>query len=119
MSSTTDSSGYFARRLRELRESAGLTQTQLAQRTRMHRQGIAKLELGEREPGWHTVQLLASALGVDCREFVNPNLEPPADEEPARPRGRPKKDASETSAEDMPLAQHKPRGRKTRRPRGG
>jgi transcriptional regulator with XRE-family HTH domain len=109
MGHKTAGDDYFARRLRELRQSAGLTQTQLAQRARMHRQGIAKLEMGEREPGWQTVQLLASALGVDCREFVNPDIEPPTSEEPARRRGRPKKDAGGASA---PPAAKKPRKRK-------
>jgi transcriptional regulator with XRE-family HTH domain len=64
-----DTKASFARRLRELREVAGLTQTQLALKAGMHRQGIAKLETGVREPTWDTVQKLARALGVDCTAF--------------------------------------------------
>jgi hypothetical protein len=37
-----------------------------------------------------TVQLLAAALGVECTSFLDPNVKPP-EEEPARPRGRPRK----------------------------
>jgi transcriptional regulator with XRE-family HTH domain len=78
----------FAGRLRELRESAGLTQVELAAKAGMHRFGVAKLEQGVREPSWATVQALAEALGVDCRAFVGP-----ADggEHQARQRGRPRK----------------------------
>jgi transcriptional regulator with XRE-family HTH domain len=59
----------FARRLWELRDAAELTQSQLAERAGLHRQGIAKLELGEREPTWATMQALARALGVSCEAF--------------------------------------------------
>jgi ParB-like chromosome segregation protein Spo0J len=63
------------------------------------KQALSRLELGEREPTWHTVRLLAAGLGVDCREFVDPSLQPP-ETEPARPRGRPKKpDAGRSEAE--------------------
>ena len=34
--------------------------------------------------------MLASALGVDCREFVDPNIKPPPVQEP-KLRGRPRK----------------------------
>jgi transcriptional regulator with XRE-family HTH domain len=84
----------FAEKLRHLREAAGLTQTQLAEKAGMHRQGIAKLERGEREPTWATVQALADALGVSCD--VLRTTPPPASEaarEPAAPRGRPRKQA--------------------------
>jgi transcriptional regulator with XRE-family HTH domain len=77
----------FARRLRELREAAGLTQVQLAQAAGLHRQGIAKLEGGERAPAWDTVQKLAAALGVDCTAFQDT----PAGDPEAPPRGRRRK----------------------------
>ncbi|HEY7157275.1 MAG TPA: helix-turn-helix transcriptional regulator [Gemmataceae bacterium] len=60
---------HFAARLRELRSAANLTQGELAKRAGLHRQGIAKLEMGEREPAWATVQALARALGVSCEAF--------------------------------------------------
>src|SRR3954470_14387477 len=59
----------FGNRLKRLRETAGLTQAQLAERAGMHRFGVAKLERGERQPSWATVQTLARALGVRCTAF--------------------------------------------------
>ena len=56
--------------LRGLREAKELTQTQLADSAGMHRQAIAKLERGEREPQWPTVIALAKALGVTCEAFT-------------------------------------------------
>jgi transcriptional regulator with XRE-family HTH domain len=88
MSDTND----FAGRLRELRKAAGLTQGELAERAGMHRHGITKLELGERQhPSWDTVQALARALGVSTEAFV-------VKEKPAAPRGRPRKVAETAPA---------------------
>jgi transcriptional regulator with XRE-family HTH domain len=61
----------FAARLKGLREAAGLTQPQLAERAGMNQYGIAKLEQGVREPSWATVQALAAALGVSCEAFMD------------------------------------------------
>jgi transcriptional regulator with XRE-family HTH domain len=104
----------FAERLKGLREAAGLSQYALAKRSGLTKQALSRLELGEREPTWVTVQLLAAALGVDCREFVDPGLKPPAPE-PPRPPGRPRKG----QAADLRAAQEKPARRKPPRPRGG
>jgi transcriptional regulator with XRE-family HTH domain len=77
----------FATRLRQLRESAGLTQVQLAERAGLHLHGVTKLEQGEREPAWSTVLTLAEALGVNCLAFVD---NPDSNEAlPKRGRGRP------------------------------
>jgi hypothetical protein len=43
--------------------------------------------MGESEPTWQTVQLLA-ALGISCEQFTDPNVQPPP-VELGRPRGRP------------------------------
>jgi transcriptional regulator with XRE-family HTH domain len=59
----------FAVKLKRLREAAGLTQPQLAERAGMHQFGVAKLEQGLRQPTWATVQALAAALGVSCEAF--------------------------------------------------
>jgi transcriptional regulator with XRE-family HTH domain len=80
----------FADRLREAREAAGMSQYALAKKSGLSKQALSNLEAGNREPTWQTVQLLASALGVDCREFVDPNLKPPEGMASA-PRGRPRK----------------------------
>jgi transcriptional regulator with XRE-family HTH domain len=60
----------FGNRLRELREAAGLTQGQLAERAGLHIQGVVKLERGEREPAWSTLLSLAEALGCSVAAFT-------------------------------------------------
>jgi transcriptional regulator with XRE-family HTH domain len=94
---------WFAGRLRELRESAGLTQEQLAERAGMAWRTITHLEGGDRKPTWETVLALCQALGVDCGEFTREPTSPheprrgrppkgaPPQPAPKRPRGRPKK----------------------------
>jgi transcriptional regulator with XRE-family HTH domain len=42
---------YFPGRLRELREAAGLTQTELAEQVGVLRSAVARWERGIREPG--------------------------------------------------------------------
>ncbi len=55
----------FGGRLRQLREAAGLTREQLAERAGLTAKGIGALERGERQrPYPHTVQALAAALGL-------------------------------------------------------
>ena len=53
----------FGERLRHLREAAGLTQEELAERSGLSAKGISDLERGERRrPYPHTVRSLAAAL---------------------------------------------------------
>jgi transcriptional regulator with XRE-family HTH domain len=59
----------FAKRLRELREQAGLTQEQLARAADMSVGNVRNYEQGIREPRWQGVFQLAEALGVDCSAF--------------------------------------------------
>lgn len=103
----TDQRCYFARRLEELRSNAGLTQYALAKRAGVSKQAISRLEMGVNEPAWETVQLLALALGVDCRVFTDPDVsipEPPAD--PPK-RGRPRKPTTGTADQPGPTATSK------------
>jgi transcriptional regulator with XRE-family HTH domain len=79
----------FATRLRELREAAGLTQVQLAERAGLHLHGLTKLEQGDRAPSWSTVLALAEALGVECTAFIKPTHSEQV--APKRGRGRPPK----------------------------
>jgi putative transcriptional regulator len=96
-------------RLRQLREGAGLTQEQLAERSAINLWTIRGYEQGRREPNWRGAIGLAGALGVsveeafaDCAETAPPEprrgrpprapTEPPAEPEPKRPRGRPRKE---------------------------
>jgi transcriptional regulator with XRE-family HTH domain len=91
------SAASFAGRLRELREAAGLTQGELAERVGVIREAVARWEAGRREPGWSNVLALAEALGVDCTAFT----QAPAEREPARP-GRPRKEPAEAPAPKRP-----------------
>ena len=79
----------FAKRLKELREKAGLTQGELAEKTGLSRGGLANLEQGLRGPAWETVQRVAAALGVDCTAFQIPPGETTVMEPTSR--GRPAK----------------------------
>ena len=94
----------FATRLRELRESAGLTQRELAERSGLHLGGLTKIEQGDREPAWSTVLDLAGALGVEVGAFVV-NGAPP-EPRPA-PMGRPRK-APAVAQEETPAGQATP-----------
>jgi transcriptional regulator with XRE-family HTH domain len=113
----------FGQRLKTVREEKGLSQAQLAERAGCHFFTISKLERGEQEPAWPLVIALAAALGVDCTAFVDPGLQPTV-EDPARPRGRPKKadadaETTSTAAGALPPPQRKPKERKARKPKGG
>jgi transcriptional regulator with XRE-family HTH domain len=77
---------WFGARLKELREGAGLTQPQLAERAGMNRFGIAKLEQGVSRPSWETVVALCKALSVQCDAFLQ---KPSGQLQPKR--GRPPK----------------------------
>jgi transcriptional regulator with XRE-family HTH domain len=97
---------WFAGRLRELREQAGMTQLQLAERAGLTREGVAQLETGRREPAWRTVLALCQALHVTTEAFT---------QEPARRAavgpGRPPKQPSE----DVPKPGSQKRDRKPKR----
>jgi len=68
----------FAVKLKALREAAGLTQAQLAEKAGLHLGAIFKLEQGKREPAWETVQVIARALGVNCLAFSDESTNTPA-----------------------------------------
>jgi predicted ATPase/transcriptional regulator with XRE-family HTH domain len=60
--------GSFGARLRQLRETAGLTQEELAAKAGVTAKGIAAIERGRRQrPYPNTVRALADALGLDER----------------------------------------------------
>src|SRR5262245_48627776 len=80
---------WFAGRLRELREAAGLTQQELANRSGLTRDGVAQLESGRRSPAWATVLTVCQALGVDPTAFLEPPVSAPAPRSPGRPRKAP------------------------------
>ncbi len=84
---------WFATRLRELRDQAGLSRQELADKAGLKLGGIRNLEQGVRLPAWDTVLALCQALGVDCSAFTQEPGDLPA-AGPGRPR---KPDATETA----------------------
>src|SRR5262245_50365785 len=60
----------FAERLRQLRETAGLTQAALATASGLPVGSIRNYEQGQREPYWFVVFKLARALGVSVEAFA-------------------------------------------------
>ena len=91
------SAEWFAGRLRELREGAGLTQPELAERVGTTVRNISRLETGVQEATWPTVVALAKAFGVSCDAFLQ---EPAAPPDPHR--GRPRKAARAETAPKKP-----------------
>jgi transcriptional regulator with XRE-family HTH domain len=59
----------LARILRDLREDAGLSQEELADRARVHRTYIGLLERAEREPRLSNVARVLTALDVTWEEL--------------------------------------------------
>jgi transcriptional regulator with XRE-family HTH domain len=101
----------FADRLSTQREKAELSKYALAERSGVSAQALSLLELGQREPSWKTVQLLALALGCPVTAFLDPDLAlPPA--KPKRPAGRPR------ATPAVPPAKAKAAGPKKRRKKG-
>jgi transcriptional regulator with XRE-family HTH domain len=80
---------WFGIRLRELREAAGLTQQQLADRVGCTWEAVSRWERGAREPGWSQVVAICAALGTDCAVFMREPTSPPATPHPGRPRKEP------------------------------
>jgi predicted ATPase/transcriptional regulator with XRE-family HTH domain len=95
--------GAFGARLRELREAAGLTQEELAERAGLTSYAVSALERGRRRrPYPHTVRSLADALGISDEQrarlveavprrspalpsLARPEATPPVDGPPPRP----------------------------------
>ena len=84
----------FGRRLREVREAAGLTQAALAELVDVHPPEVSRLESGAVEPTWPTVLKLAEALGVATDAFRADGTDDDGqggdqpDEPAARPSGK-------------------------------
>jgi transcriptional regulator with XRE-family HTH domain len=65
-------SRYFSAQLKALRTRLGLSQADLAARSGVTREAIARYETGPRIPTLTVAQRLAEALGVNCTAFVRP-----------------------------------------------
>jgi len=63
----------FAERLRQLRQEAYLTQSELAEKAGLAKATITRLEASEYVPLVKTVRALATALGVEPRALATPD----------------------------------------------
>ena len=83
----------FREKLRELREGAGLTQQQLADKAGLTLHSVRNHEQGQRNPSWTAVVRLSRALGVPTDTFTGCDLEDEAGGEkaPAKAAARPKR----------------------------
>ena len=64
-------SKLFGKKLKEIRESKGLTQQELAELCDMQTNSIGMIEIGQRAASFATVEILADKLGVDYNELFN------------------------------------------------
>lgn len=62
-------SEYVGRKILELREAAGLTQTQLAEKAGLPQSHISRLERAEHSATHMTLEKIATALGVPVKEL--------------------------------------------------
>jgi transcriptional regulator with XRE-family HTH domain len=85
---------WFKDRLHELREEAGLSRSQLAERAGLRPNGIRDLEQGVNKPSWETAIALCQALAVTSDAF----LQPPGDLPPPK-AGRPRKVSTEANGD--------------------
>jgi putative transcriptional regulator len=60
----------FGTRLQQLREKAGLSQSDLATKTGVPKRSIQNWEQGHRHPRWPAMLGLARALGVEVQALV-------------------------------------------------
>jgi putative transcriptional regulator len=101
---------HFATRLKDMREAAGITQKQLADRAGLSQRAISHWEQGLREPSWLNVVALAAALGTDCRAFLQEPTGPPAEPQRGRPAKTPPDESAQT--DDPPAKPTKKRPRR-------
>lgn len=66
----------IGRRLRNLRENAGLTQERLAAEAGVHRTFVGKVERGESATTVDTVAVFCAALDLTLAEFFEPFTDP-------------------------------------------
>jgi len=60
---------WVSKRIHDLRSAAGLTQSELEERTGLPQSHISRLETGKHSPSRYTLEKIAAALGVDVSEF--------------------------------------------------
>jgi transcriptional regulator with XRE-family HTH domain len=99
-------------RLREAIQDSGLSLNQLGQRAGIDHSRLSRFVRGERDLTLDSVDKLCRVLGL---QLANATAEAMGEAGAVARTDV----VSSPSAEDMPPAQQKPRGRKARRPRGG
>lgn len=73
----------FGQRVRELRQAAGLSQEELAERCGLHRTYIGGIERGERNVGLLNVHAIATALRQPVESLFRGDLQSPVEPQPA------------------------------------
>lgn len=58
--------------IRSKRESQGLTQVELAEKSNVDRNYIGMLERGERNPSYLSLQKIAAGLGIPVNQLIEP-----------------------------------------------
>lgn len=66
--------GFFAKRLKVLREQSGLSQAGLAKEADLGLSTVCQIEQGLREPTFETLVKLAKGLRVSLMDFDTPAL---------------------------------------------
>jgi transcriptional regulator with XRE-family HTH domain len=93
---------YFARKLVAQMERQGLTAYRLAKLSGITNQSLSLILTKGQKPTWETVQRLCLALGVDCAEFLDPDLQLPEAEAPKKRGPKPKDAGAAPSGEKKP-----------------
>lgn len=68
----------FGKRLREVREEAGISQEKLAELSSLHRTYVSSVERGKRNISIENIERLALALGVTMRDLMPDDSKPAA-----------------------------------------
>ena len=61
----------FGKRIRQLRETQGLSQEELAYRAGVHRTYLGGIERGERNPSLKNIAAIARALDIKLPDLLN------------------------------------------------
>jgi transcriptional regulator with XRE-family HTH domain len=80
--------GEFGAVLKALRENAGLSQAELAERLNVDQASVSRWERGQGEPGISLAVPLAAILGVDVDRLLNPSVSTGG--KPAKAKGKAK-----------------------------
>jgi transcriptional regulator with XRE-family HTH domain len=111
---------WFAERLRELREAAGLSRDELAARAGFKsKAGVRNLEQGLTHPSLATLISLCQALGVTCEDLLaqpSANLPPPKIGRPSKPEAAGDQAGADRGQGEAPAkkAPRKPKGKPKR-----